>query len=53
LNTNEELNQFKQLVEDEKNKKIFEHAKNSRVENPKGITPWRITEHPDWLMKKT
>ena len=50
---NEEIKQFKQLIEDDESKKIFERAKDSRAENPKGITPWRITEHSDWLTRKT
>jgi hypothetical protein len=49
---NEELKQFKQLVDDEGSRKIFERAKESRMENPKGITPWRITEDLDWLTRE-
>lgn len=50
---NEEIKQFKKLIEDDQSKKIFERAKDSRAENPKGITAWRIVEHPDWLSKRT
>jgi hypothetical protein len=50
---NEELKQFKLLIEDEESQKIFQHAKDSRAENPKGITPWRITQHPDWLVRES
>ena len=49
---NEELKQFKQLIDDDESKKIFEHARESRAQNPKGITPWRISEHPEWLNRK-
>jgi hypothetical protein len=50
---NEDIKQFKRLVEDDESKKIFERAKDSRAENPKGITAWRIVEHPDWLSRRT
>lgn len=36
-------------MKDEEGVKLFEHAKKSRAENPHGIKPWRVTEHPDWL----
>jgi hypothetical protein len=50
---NEEMKRFATLMEDEESVKIFEHAKESRAKNPKGITPWRITQHPDWLLRKS
>jgi Ser-tRNA(Ala) deacylase AlaX len=50
---NEEIKQFKRLIEDDESKKIFERAKDSRAENPRGITQWRIVEHPDWLARRT
>ncbi|PQE22225.1 Ribosomal L34e protein [Rutstroemia sp. NJR-2017a WRK4] len=46
---NQEVHDFKRLMKDEQSVKIFEHAKKSRAENPHGIKPWRVTEHPDWL----
>jgi hypothetical protein len=51
VKANEEVRRFKQLMDDEDTKKIFKYAKESRAANPKGITPWRITDHPDWLEK--
>lgn len=50
---NEEMKRFAKLMEDDESVKIFERAKESRAENPKGITPWRITQHPDWLVRKS
>jgi hypothetical protein len=47
------MRRFAKLMEDDESVKIFERAKESRVENPKGITPWRITQHPDWLVRKS
>jgi len=36
---------------DEESRKVLEHAKKSRAENPTGIKPWKVTEHPDWLAR--
>jgi len=49
---NREVKQFRQLVESEGSRKIFEHVKESRARNPKGITPWRITDDSTWLSKE-
>ncbi|KAM0158641.1 hypothetical protein ACHAPF_005685 [Botrytis cinerea] len=47
--SNKEVRDFTRLMKDEEGVKLFEHAKKSRAENPHGIKPWRVTEHPDWL----
>lgn len=47
----EEVKQFRQLLEDDYSREIFEHAKASKATEPKGITPWKITENPDWLVR--
>ena len=31
----------------------LKRAKESRAANPEGITPWIVTEHPDWLEVRT
>lgn len=28
---------------------MLEKAKESRAKKPDGISPWLVTEHPDWL----
>jgi hypothetical protein len=32
---------------------VMEQAKKSRAEKPQGITPWKVTDHPDWLKRDT
>ncbi|TGO39438.1 hypothetical protein BHYA_0054g00340 [Botrytis hyacinthi] len=51
--SNKEVRDFTRLMKDEEGVKLFEHAKKSRAENPHGIKPWRVTEHPDWLDRDT
>jgi hypothetical protein len=38
-------------MQDEDAKKVMQQAKKSRAEQPKGIKPWKVTDHPDWLMR--
>lgn len=52
VQANEEVRNFRQLLEDESSKKILEHARESRAQNPKGINPFKITDYPDWYEKK-
>ncbi|KAL3425586.1 hypothetical protein PVAG01_02377 [Phlyctema vagabunda] len=47
----QEVQQFRRLISDEKSTKILEHARQSRADNPSGIKPWRITDHPDWNIR--
>lgn len=47
-----EVSEFKHLMKAEESIKVFEQAKKSRAENPQGIKPWRVTEHPDWLTRE-
>ncbi|KAB8299821.1 hypothetical protein EYC80_000070 [Monilinia laxa] len=47
--SNKEVREFTQLMKDKEGVELFEHAKKSRAENPHGIKPWRVTQHPDWL----
>lgn len=49
---NEEVKAFRHLMEDESSRKIFEYAKESRAQNPKGIKPFKITDFPDWYEKR-
>jgi hypothetical protein len=44
---NQEIQQFRKVVNDKESIKVFEQAKKSRAENPQGIKPWRVSEHPD------
>ena len=50
---NKEVQQFRRLMNDEESLKVLEQAKKSRAENPNGIKPWRVSEHPDWLTRET
>ncbi|KAM0800015.1 hypothetical protein BDR22DRAFT_274103 [Usnea florida] len=43
------IQNFTQLVEDSKTKKVMEKAKESMEKNGEGITGWKVTEHEDWL----
>ena len=43
------IQNFTQLVEDGKTKKVMEKAKESMEKNGEGITGWKVTEHEDWL----
>ena len=43
------IQNFTQLVEDSKIKKVMEKAKESMEKNGEGITGWKVTEHEDWL----
>ncbi|KAI9646881.1 hypothetical protein NHQ30_004881 [Ciborinia camelliae] len=51
--SNKEVRDFTRLMRDDEGVKLFEHAKKSRAENPHGIKPWRVTQHPDWLDRDT
>ncbi|KAL1856984.1 hypothetical protein Daus18300_010544 [Diaporthe australafricana] len=44
-----EIREYKQAATNEETVKVFEHAKQSRKENPKGIKPWRAKDDPNWL----
>jgi hypothetical protein len=50
---NQELQQFWKLMNDEESLKVLEQARKSRAENPNGIKPWKVTEHPDWATRGT
>ncbi|KAH7321765.1 hypothetical protein BKA65DRAFT_464130 [Rhexocercosporidium sp. MPI-PUGE-AT-0058] len=50
---NQEVQQFRRVMTAEESREVMEQARKSRAENPKGIKPWRATEHPDWLKKDT
>ncbi|KAI5920448.1 hypothetical protein F4810DRAFT_713458 [Camillea tinctor] len=47
--TQAELKDFTTLYRGEESRKVLEQAKKSREANPKGIKPWRYSDHPDWL----
>jgi len=40
-------------MNDEESLKVLEQARKSRAENPNGIKPWKVTEHPDWATRDT
>ncbi|PBP17570.1 hypothetical protein BUE80_DR011685 [Diplocarpon rosae] len=48
---NQEVQEFRRLMTDQKSVEVMEQARKSRAANPKGIKPWRVTEHPDWLTR--
>ncbi|OBT87851.1 hypothetical protein VE02_02126 [Pseudogymnoascus sp. 03VT05] len=51
LVANSEVKQFRETMENPQSRQLFEHASQSRAKNPAGITPWRITDDPDWLRR--
>ncbi|KAI9740711.1 MAG: hypothetical protein M1818_004676 [Claussenomyces sp. TS43310] len=53
LAANEEIKRFRDGMQDEETKLIFERASESRARDPRGITPWRITDEPDWLVRSS
>ncbi|KAH7393431.1 hypothetical protein BKA64DRAFT_87637 [Cadophora sp. MPI-SDFR-AT-0126] len=48
---NQEVQEFRRLMTSEDSKKVMEQARKSRAENPKGIKPWKASDHPDWLKR--
>ncbi|OBT62669.1 hypothetical protein VE03_07502 [Pseudogymnoascus sp. 23342-1-I1] len=48
---NSEVKQFREIMENPQSRQLFEHASQSRARNPAGITPWRITDDPNWLKR--
>lgn len=48
---NNQLQKFTDTMKDPEIKKIFEHCEASRAKNSIGITPWRITQDPNWNKK--
>ncbi|OBT78328.1 hypothetical protein VF21_02201 [Pseudogymnoascus sp. 05NY08] len=51
LVANSEVKQFRETMENPQSRQLFEHVSQSRAKNPTGITPWRITDDPDWLKR--
>ncbi|KFY72803.1 hypothetical protein V499_07067 [Pseudogymnoascus sp. VKM F-103] len=51
LTANSEVKQFREIMENPQSRQLFEHTSQSRAKNPTGITPWRITDDPDWLKR--
>ncbi|KAK0099865.1 hypothetical protein ONS95_013307 [Cadophora gregata] len=49
----QEVQEFRRLVTSDDSKKVMEQARKSRAENPKGIKPWKASDHPDWLRRET
>lgn len=42
------------LMENPSSQEILRRAKEDRTSDPEDITPWIVTEHPDWLeVRKT
>lgn len=52
LSVNTDIKDFRRVMESPEGKKLFEYVSKSRSENAMNITPWRVTEDPNW-MKKT
>jgi len=50
---NQEVNRFREMMTDQETKKILERAKESRDKSKTGIESWKVTDHPDWLVKGT
>jgi hypothetical protein len=48
VKSNNQLDEFRKLYTSEESRKIFEYARKSRDADPKGIKPWRASDHPDW-----
>lgn len=46
-----DIKEFKRLWADPEVQKVFEHVKESRAKNGAGITPFRITQHPEWMTR--
>ncbi|CAH0044110.1 unnamed protein product [Clonostachys solani] len=44
----EDVRDFTDQMHDEETKAVFDRAKKSEQEDPKGIKPWRHKDHPDW-----
>jgi hypothetical protein len=38
---------------EEESIKVFAQARKSREENPSGIKPWLVADHPDWFRRDT
>lgn len=43
-----EIREYKQAATNEEATKVFERARQSRKDNPKGIKSWRARDDPDW-----
>jgi len=53
MTANQEVNLFREMMTDQETKKILERAKESREKSKTGIESWKVTDHPDWLVKDT
>jgi hypothetical protein len=48
---NQEVQDFHRLMNSEQSKVVLEQARKSKADNPSGIKPWKVTDHPDWLTR--
>ena len=48
VDANQEIEGVKAGLTSEETTTILGEARASRQAKPKGITPWRATDHPDW-----
>lgn len=46
---NKDLQDFQDLRKSPEMTKIMNHATERRKQEPNGIKPWRVTDHPDWM----
>jgi len=51
-NTRKEIASFKQAINSEESKKVFQKTIESRRANSMGIKPWRYRDYPDWTTAK-
>ena len=49
LETAKAIKSFAKFVQEPASQETLKRAKESRAAEPQGITPWIVTEHPDWL----
>jgi len=48
---NTEVQDFHRLMNSEQSKVVLTQARESRAENPFGIKPWKVSDHPTWLTR--
>lgn len=49
LETAKAIKTFAKFVQESSSQETLKRAKESRAINPEEITPWIVTEHPNWL----
>ena len=49
LETAKAIKSFAKFIQEPASQETLRKAKESKAANPEGITPWIVTDHPDWL----